>query len=113
MDSDTLINRINSIPAISAAGLKNTPFPDEVIASLHNHLGNCKHYISDIVYAFNGAEQYISIRSAAGELSEAGNDLFKLHAKLVFSDVEYDAVNRIVHEVDEQLRRATDAEYED
>lgn len=108
---DHLIDRINTVPTINAEGLKNTPFPDNVIASMHDHLGNCKHYISDISQAFNASEQFVSIKNAERELSEASDDLFKLHAELKLPDLEYEVIMKLFKEVDELLREATDPEY--
>ena len=106
-----LINRVNSIPAISAEGLKNAPFPDEVIASMHNQLGNCKHYINDVDSPFNATEQFISITEAQKSVLQASEDLFKLHSGSVLPDTEYEAISEMMREVDEQLRKLTDIEY--
>lgn len=108
---DRLIDRINTVNSISADGLKGTAFPDEVIASMHDHLGNCKHYIYDVTFAFNASEQFVSIEHATRELEEASDDLFKLHAELKLPDLEYETLNLLFHEVAELLKKATDPEY--
>ena len=108
---DSLIERINSIDSISAKGLQNQRFPDEVIASLHDHLGNCKHYISDVDSAFNASEQFTSIKSGINELEDATEDIRKLHDKLTFSDYEFRAIIDMMHDLEEKLKTMTDPEY--
>lgn len=118
MDNDRLLEHIedfvahvNTVSEISEAGLKNTPFPDEVIASLHNHIGNVKHYVSDELTAFNATEQYLSLKAAINELGAMGDDLFQLHHKSAIGDLLYQDLNRRIHELDQLFRKAIDPEY--
>lgn len=108
---DVLINRVNNIDSISAKGLKDTDFPDRVIASLHNHLGNIKHFVGDISAAFNATDQFLAIKAAERELDEASNDLLELHQNSLLNDYQYQKLAETSHELDEQFRRATDPEY--
>ena len=118
MDSDALlekindfISQINRVDSISEAGLKQTDFPDKVILSLHNHLGNAKHYISDETTAFNATEQFISITHAERELNELRDDLLLLKQHDVIAESDFELLSIAAYEVDELLRKITDPEY--
>lgn len=118
MDSDTLLQKINEciaqinrVDAITESGLRKTDYPDKVILSLHNHLGNAKHFISDETVAFNATEQYISITHALRELSEVRDDLFNLKQQDVINELEFELLNNAVVDVDELLRKAIDPEF--
>jgi hypothetical protein len=106
------IDQINRISAINESGLsQGYNVTDKLILSLHNHLGNAKHYISDETFAFNATEQYISIVHAQRELAEVIDDLFSLKQQDVINELDYDQLNITAHELDEQLRKAIDPEF--
>ena len=106
-----LIAAINEIPAISADGLKNAMFPDDLIASLHNHLGNANQFVSSSKEAMNGAEQFMAQESAQKELGEVDSDLFKDHQTHLISDAEYNRLAAKVRRAIELLSDAEDPEY--
>ncbi len=106
-----LIERVNSYPEINESGLKNTDFPDRTIASLHNHLGNMKQYISGISTAFNATEQSLMIKNAEKDLNEVGSDLFELHQRGAMSNSVYSALNVIAKELEELLSKQFDSDF--
>lgn len=71
-----LINAINSYDSISAVGLKDTMFPDDLILAIHNHIGNVNQFIGSASEAFNGAEQSVAYKSAQTELDALSSNLF-------------------------------------
>ncbi|MDQ3093611.1 MAG: hypothetical protein M3Q70_00330 [bacterium] len=108
---DFLINRVNNIVSISAGGMKDTDFPDKVIASLHNHLGNAKHMVNDMTAAFNATDQFLSIKAAEKELDEAAADLLELHQHSLLNDWQYQHLAHYAHDLQDLLSNATDTEF--
>jgi hypothetical protein len=106
---DLLINKVNSISQISAEGLKNTPFPDETIASLHNHLGNAKHVISNQTSAFNSTGQTMATKTAIKELDCATSDLLLLFQHNLVNILEFESLNRTSHETQAMLESSIDS----
>lgn len=106
-----LIRSINAIPAISADGLKDKMFPDDLIASLHNHLGNANQYISSSRAAMNGAEQFMSFESAQKELESVDSDLFKAHQTQLIGDYDYNQLADQTHQLVDLLSDMEDPEY--
>lgn len=108
---DTLISSVNAVESVSELGLKNRPFPDDTIASLHNHLGNIKHYLSGVTSAMNASDQFLMVKEAEKELTEVSDDLYVLHHKDVLSDASFSKLTERVHETDELLRSASDPDF--
>jgi hypothetical protein len=108
---NALIDAVNRVAAINELGLKNTDFPDLKIASLHNHLGNIKHYLGGATVAFNASEQFMILKEAERELEEVQNDLYELHHGDVINSRTYANLLECVADVDELLRRATDPDF--
>lgn len=109
---NVLIDQVNGVDSI-AVGKINTDvmFPYHIIASLHNHLGNIKQFVSEGASAFNASDQFLALNSALKELGEVRENLLQLHQTNVISDALYQYLDTSTRGVVEQLSQATNPEY--
>ncbi len=108
---ELLIKRIGDIDSIGSGGLTGAMYPDDMITSLHNHLGNIKHLTDDSKAAFNATDQHLSIVAAYKELGELGDNLMSLHLGNIISNAQYEHLARSIHDVAEHLKKASDPDY--
>lgn len=108
---DEIIAHVSRVGQLNGRELGSSEFPDRVIASFHNHIGNIKQYVSDEELAFNAAEQFLSLKSAINEVQAAIEDIFLLHHKDALAQSDYRSLEQKLMAFDQQLRRVTDLDY--
>ena len=108
---DQLIMVVGGVAAIGARGLGKDDLADHAVLSLHNHIGNAKHFIHDHETSFNGSEQFLSARSALKELEGASTNILVLRRESVLGPGDHDRIETQIRNVAELLRRDIDPEY--
>lgn len=106
-----IAREIEAIPAINTAGLKNTMHPDDLILSLHNHLGNTYQLIHSGHEAVNGAEQFLAYKNAQKELDELSKNLFSAQQTGLISQHEHDSMQVKIRGLVDHISDSTDPEY--
>lgn len=108
---DELVAAVNSYEEISAEGIRGVMFPDDLIAAIHNHLGNTKQLLSSAEEAFNGAEQSLAYKSAQKELDALSNSLFTAQQTGIISQPAYDSLAAKVRHLIDRISDVVDPEY--
>lgn len=108
---DELIRDINGTPAISAEGLKESMFPDDLIAAIHNHLGNTRQLLSPASGSFNASDLSVAYTSAQKELEELSSNLFSASQTSLIDTYTYQKLERDIRRIIDLVSDLTDSEY--
>lgn len=108
---DTLIDDVNGTPQISADGLQGAMYPDDLIITLHSHLGNLKQLADSSVTAFNGTEQFLSLQAAQKELEHVDSNLFNAFNTGLIEDNRYQRLAEQTHALKDVLADEMDPEF--
>lgn len=108
---DDLIRDINSNSTINESGLKNTMFPDDLILSIHNSLGNVKQLLNSEQSAFNSVQQLEVNKSAVSELEGLSSSLFSAWQTGLLSEATYNNLATKTRRLTEEVTNLIDPEY--
>lgn len=110
-DARLLVELINSYDSIGSKAIKNVMFPDDLIAAIHNHLGNVYQLIDSAAEAFNGAEQSLAYKHAQNELSALSNNLFTASQTGLISEPTFRSIDSKINALAGKISDITDPEY--
>lgn len=107
-----LTRRINECPGISAEGLHDTLFPDDLISAIHNHLGNANQLVSSSYEAANGAEQFTALKAAQKELDALRDSLLAATQTNLLGEESHREIDAKIVTLMEVISDTTDPEYQ-
>ncbi len=77
----------------------------------HNVCVNNISFISYINNSFNAAEQFNTINMANQAISQANDQLFTLFSNNLINIAEFQAISKLIKDLEEELKRRTELEY--
>ncbi len=112
MADNVYVRNINQlISEFNEVEIDQSPSNESTIYSLHNHLGNLKHILSDISLSFNATDKNVSTKVAEKELKLFKDDLFELHQIAGIKTHEYEHILAKAENLDYFLRSVSDTDF--